>query len=381
MKKKIAIVGSGFSGAVIARQLAEKGHHIVVFESRSHIGGNCYSERDSETGIMVHVYGPHIFHTDNERVWQFINQYAEFEPFTLRVKSTNRKGVFSLPINLLTINQFFGKTFSPNEARNYIYSITDNSIGDPVSFEEQALKFVGIDLYETFFKGYTLKQWGISPKKLPASILKRLPLRFNYDDNYFNHPYQGIPREGYTKIFENLLSHDNIELKLNTEFHKHQAQDYEHIFYSGPLDSWFDYSEGRLGYRTLDFKLYKTDGDYQGCAIMTYPDEHIPFTRVTEHKHFTPWESYDQTIYFEEYSRYCEKNDIPYYPIRLTEEMELLKIYTEKALLEKNITFVGRLGTYRYLDMDVTIKEALETADIFLSLNSKDMPVFVNSPL
>ena len=379
----IAIVGAGFSGAVIAYHLARTGHRLTVFESRSHIAGNCHTERDRSTGVMVHKYGPHIFHTDNDRVWSFINQFTEFMPYVNRVKAISGNRVYSLPINLLTINQFFGKTFSPKKAQAFIESLADTTIEAPRSFEEQALRFVGKELYEAFFKGYTLKQWGIHPSELPASILKRLPLRFNYDDNYFNHRYQGMPKQGYTAIVEKLLDHDRIDVHLNTAFDRKIKADFDHVFYSGPLDHWFNHSAGYLGYRTLDFEPIYDKGDYQGCAVMNYCDQSVPFTRISEHKHFSPWESFDQTICFKEYSRFCEPGDIPYYPIRLVNEKAMLAHYVELARAEKGVTFIGRLGTYRYLDMDVTIKEALETTDLFFECEQtgQSMPAFAVDPL
>ncbi len=379
----IAIVGAGFSGAVLARELAESGYHPRVFESRSHIAGNCHTERDPKSGVMVHKYGPHIFHTDNERVWQYLNRFAHFMPYTNRVKTTARGQVFSLPINLHTINQFFGKTFSPAEARAFIESQADMSIEDPRTFEEQALRFVGPDLYEAFFKGYTQKQWGCSPTRLPASILKRLPVRFNYDDNYFFHRHQGMPRDGYTALIEGILDHDNIDLRLGTAFSREQSMQFDHVFYSGPIDGYFDFELGRLGYRTLDFREIRAEGDYQGCAVMNYGDESIPYTRIAEHKYFSPWEQHDKTICFAEYSRECEEGDIPYYPIRLTEEQELLKRYVKLANGERNVSFVGRLGTYRYLDMDVTVGEALGAAEQFIALHksSRPIPAFFVTPI
>lgn len=361
----IAVVGSGFSGAVIARELAEIGYKVVVFESRDHIAGNCYTYIDDITNITVHKFGPHIFHTDNERVWNYVTKFCNMMPYINRVKSIVNNAVYSLPINLHTINQFFNKTLNPLEAKEFIKNLSDSSITKPANFEEQALKFVGRDLYEAFFKGYTLKQWGIDPKELPASILARLPVRFNYDDNYFSHKYQGIPKDGYTDLVKNILDHKNIQLKLNTEFKKNMKSSFIHTFYSGPIDAYFEYELGRLGYRTLDFEMNITDGDYQGCAVMNYADINISFTRISEHKHFTPWESHDKTVYFKEFSRLCGENDIPYYPIRLTKEQEMLKKYVAKAKSESKVTFIGRLGTYRYLDMDVTIKEALEISDSF----------------
>jgi len=372
----IAIVGAGFSGAVIARELATSGLNVTVFDQRSHVAGNCHTERDPESGVMVHRYGPHIFHTDNERVWRFLQQFTEFMPYTNRVKATTRGQVFSLPINLHTINQFFGKTFSPDEARAFIETDqADLSIENPESFEEQALRFVGPGLYEAFLKGYTQKQWGCSPTLLPASILKRLPVRFNYDDNYFSHQYQGMPKEGYTTIVAQILDHPGIDLQLNTNFSRNQTSDYAHVFYSGSIDGYFGFQLGRLGYRTLDFREIRAEGDFQGCAVMNYGEETIPYTRISEHKHFSPWETHDKTICFAEYARACEGDDIPYYPIRQVREQALLKKYVVLAHKEANISFVGRLGTYRYLDMDVTIAEAFDAAEQFLSMKARGQPV------
>ncbi|CAI3925811.1 UDP-galactopyranose mutase (Glf) (PDB:1I8T) [Commensalibacter communis] len=376
--KKILIVGAGFSGAVIGRLLAEGGFEVHIIDERSHTAGNCYSERDKETGVMVHTYGPHIFHTDNEEVWNFLNQHAEMMPYVNRVKTTVNGQVFSLPINLHTINQFFHKTFSPDEAKEFIKTKGDSSIAEPQSFEEQALKFVGKELYEAFFKGYTLKQWGLHPSELPASILKRLPVRFNYDDNYFSHKFQGMPKDGYTVIVDSIMDHKNITVSLNTKFDKADQGKYRHIFYSGPLDAYFDYQHGRLAYRTLDFEKFTYQGDYQGTAVMNYGEESVPYTRITEHKYFAPWESHEGSVMYKEFSRLCTEKDLPYYPIRLVGEMTQLEEYVDLAEQESNVTFVGRLGTYRYLDMDVTIAEALKTARVFLenARDNKKMPAF-----
>ncbi|MDM1019930.1 UDP-galactopyranose mutase [Acinetobacter sp. VNK23] len=372
--KKILCVGAGFSCAVIARELAEQGHVVTVIDQRSHVAGNCHTQRDDETGIMLHVYGPHIFHTDNQEVWDYINKYGEFKPFINRVKAVSKDSVYSLPINLHTINQFFNKQFDPKQAQEWIEKQADLSIEEPVTFEEQAMRFIGKDLYHAFFYGYTKKQWGLEPKELPASILKRLPVRFNYDDNYFSHHFQGMPSEGYTKIVENILNHKNITVDLNTCFDKSMLSQYDHVIWSAPLDSWFDYQYGRLGYRTLDFEKVTDDGDFQGNAVINYCDQEIPFTRISEHKHFSPWEQHGKTVYYKEFSRLCAENDIPYYPIRLINDKDLLVKYVELAQQENDVTFVGRLGTYRYLDMDVTIAEALVTAKKLLKsfeLNQK----------
>jgi len=379
----ILLVGAGLSGAVIGRELAEDGHQVTIVESRDHIAGNCHTERDGETGIMVHVYGPHIFHTDDEQVWDYVNRHANFLPYENRVKTTAKGTVFSLPINLHTINQFFGRSMRPDEALEFITSEqADTSIEDPKTFEEQALRFVGKDLYEAFFKGYTIKQWGMQPSELPASILKRLPVRFNYDDNYFFHKFQGMPEDGYTKMVENILDHPSITVHLNMRFTRDQADQYDHVFYSGPLDGYFDFELGHLGYRTLDFERFTYDGDYQGCAVMNYGEEDVPYTRITEHKHFSPWEEHEGSVCYREFSRACGPDDIPYYPIRQVDEKALLADYVALAKETKGITFVGRLGTYRYLDMDVTIREALDIADLFRTsaVEGTQMPTFAVDP-
>ena len=378
IKKNILIVGAGFTGAVIGRELAEKGHKIRIIDSRPHVAGNCYSERDEQTGVMVHTYGPHIFHTDNQEVWDYLNRFAEMMPYTNRVKTTVNGQVFSLPINLHTINQFFNTTCSPSEAQALIESKSDQTIPNPQTFEEQAMRFVGKELYEAFFKGYTIKQWGMSPAELPASILKRLPVRFNYDDNYFSHKYQGMPKEGYTPIVENILNHPNITIELNHTFDESDAEGIDHLFFTGPIDAWYGYRFGRLGYRTLDFEKFHTEGDFQGTAVMNYGEEKVPYTRITEHKYFAPWEQHQGSVCYREFSRACTPDDTPYYPIRQMGEMEMLNQYLDLAEQEKNISFAGRLGTYRYLDMDVTIGEALDMAKTYLESieQNSEMPVF-----
>lgn len=364
---RVCIVGAGFTGAVIGRELAEAGIASLIIDERSHIAGNCHTERDAESGVMIHRFGPHIFHTDSERVWDYVRRFGEFKPYVNRVKTTVRGKVYSLPINLHTINQFFGTAMSPDEARAFIAAKARTDIEDPQTFEEQGMKFVGEELYEAFFAGYTRKQWGIEPSALPASILKRLPLRFNYDDNYFNHRFQGMPQDGYTRIVEGILDHPLIELHTNCRF-EDLTEDFEHIFYSGPIDRYFNFDLGHLAYRTLDFEMIRTDGDYQGTAVMNYPDSDIPYTRIAEHKHFAPWEAsqMEKTVAFREYSRACGPDDIPYYPVNLVSGVDLLKAYQERAAQLKNVTFAGRLGTFQYLDMDVTIDRALDAAAAYL---------------
>lgn len=378
---RVAIVGAGFSGAVLAHELARQGYESDVFEARAHVAGNCHTERDSSTGILMHRYGPHIFHTSHQRVWDYVRRFDEFMPFTNRVKAIVRGRVYSMPVNLHTINQFFGMALGPAQAQAFLAARADTSVTEPRTFEEQALRYMGRELYEAFFKGYTRKQWGLAPSELPASILKRLPLRFNYDDNYYASTWQGMPRHGYTAIVEKMLDQPGIRVHLRTAFSRPMAADYAHVFCSAPIDAWFDHAEGRLGYRTLDFATERHDGDYQGNAVINYCDEQVPWTRIAEHKHFSPWENHDATIISRESSRDCGPSDTPYYPIRLAKEKGQLARYIALAEHEHGVSFVGRLGTYRYLDMHVTIAEALDWADRVRAGGLQGLPRFAVSPL
>ncbi len=366
--KKYLIVGAGFSGAVVAERLAHTlDCQIDVIDERDHIGGNCHTQRDKDTGVMVHTYGPHIFNTDNIEVWEYIQRFGAFESFLNRVNIVYKGQVYSMPINLHTINQFYGKTMNPAEARAFVEQISDKSIGEPKNFEEQALKFIGKDLYYAFFYGYTKKQWGCEPSELPASILKRLPVRFNYNDNYYNNPIQGIPVEGYTSLFEKMLDHPRIRVTLGTRFDKaYDISGYDHVFYTGPIDAFFEYAYGRLSYRTVFFEKQVAEGDYQGNPVINYSEQEIPYTRVHEHKHFTPWESHEKTVYFKEYSKETTAEDIPYYPKRLAADMQVLEKYQKEVDKLANYTFLGRLATYRYMDMHHVIGEALAASKKFI---------------
>ncbi len=382
MKPHIGIAGAGFAGAVLARELVESGkYRVTVFDERPHVAGNCHTERDSETGVMVHTYGPHIFNTSREDVWEYVNKWGRFEPFVNRVKAHTAKGVFSLPINLLTINQFFGKKMGPAEARDFVGSLADESIKEPKSFEDQAMKFLGRDFYKNFFYGYTKKQWGVEPSKLPASILKRLPVRFNYDDNYYTQKYQGIPVSGYTEIVRRILDHHEIEVRLGQRLEPEKRKDFDHVFWSGPMDGYFNFKHGRLGYRTLKFERFVESGDYQGNPVINYCEEHVPYTRIAEHKHFTPGEEHDKTVCFKEYSALCGEKDTPYYPLRLNDDKELLEKYVKMVEGEEKLTMIGRLGTYRYLDMHVVIGESLDLAKTCLSSEIESWPKFSAHPL
>ena len=382
MHKRYLIIGSGFSGAVLANQLASRSScSIDIWDERNHIGGNCHTKRDASTGIMVHEYGPHIFNTDKKEIWDFVNNFTEFRPYVHRVKAMSQGKIYSLPVNLHTINQFFNRSFAPSEAKEYLATLADRSITNPQNFEEQALHFIGKELYYAFFYGYTKKQWGCEPTELPASVLKRIPLRFNYDDNYHNNLYTGIPVDGYSHLIQKLLDLSNITVTLNKRFEPTiDISDYDHVFYTGPIDAWFNNKYGRLGYRTVTFETHYVDGDFQGTPQMNYCDEEIPFTRIIEHKHFAYWEQHEKTIYFKESSKETTPTDIPYYPKRLQKDKDLLLQYRHDAGVLKKVSFLGRLATYRYMDMHHVIGEALNYADIFFEALSNNLnpPAFPN---
>ncbi|MFZ4771648.1 MAG: UDP-galactopyranose/dTDP-fucopyranose mutase family protein, partial [Ferruginibacter sp.] len=311
----------------------------------------------------------------------FVNRFVAFKPYVHRVKAMHKGNVYSLPVNLHTINQLFGKTYTPETAKALLDSLADKTIAEPQNFEEQALRFIGKELYEAFFYGYTKKQWGCEPSELPASILKRIPVRFNYDDNYHNNLYTGIPVEGYTALMEKLLQHPHIRVSLQTKFDSSSNMaGYDHVFYTGPIDAYFNYQHGRLGYRTVQFETHYAEGDYQGLTQMNFCDEDIPYTRITEHKHFANWEEHKDTIYFKEFSKETGEQDIPYYPKRLEADKQILLKYRDEAHLKEGISFLGRLATYRYMDMHHVIGEALDFAQKFIisTASGQKPPVFAN---
>jgi UDP-galactopyranose mutase len=376
---RVLIVGAGFSGAVVARYLAEHaGIASLVIDERPHIAGNCHTERDVATGVMLHKYGPHIFNTDNEVVWDYIRRFTDIVPYRHRVKATIDRGVFSLPVNLHTLNQFFNKRFSPAEARAFVAGLGDKRFANPANFEEQALQLIGADLYQAFIYGYTKKQWGCEPRELPASLFSRLPVRFDYDDSYHRSRYSGIPRDGYTACIANILDHELIEVKLSTAFEPAMAADFLHIFYTGPLDAWFAHRQGRLSYRTVFWERIEAAGDLQGCSQMNYTQLDVPHTRIHEDKHFAFWESHERTVGLVEFSKETGAGDIPYYPKRLAADKEGLGGYLAMARAERGVSFLGRLATYRYMDMHQAIGEALDLARCWLEAksNNTELPVF-----
>ncbi|SCB07953.1 UDP-galactopyranose mutase [Rhizobium hainanense] len=369
-KVDLLIVGAGFYGATIAERVAnELQKNVLLIDRRSHIGGNAYSEFDGETGIEVHRYGAHLFHTPNEVVWTYLNRFTAFTDYKHRVYSTYRDQVYSMPINLGTISQFFNRRLSPDQARALIADHAAEMAGrHPANLEEKAISLIGRPLYEAFIRGYTAKQWQTDPRDLPEHIITRLPVRYTFDNRYFNDKYEGLPVDGYTAIFERMLKHPKIQIALGVDFFslKSSLPAGLPIVYTGPIDRYFDYSEGELGWRTIDFeKETLNTGDFQGMAVMNYADETIPYTRILEFRHFNPERSYqnEKTVVVREYSRSAKRADEPYYPIDTRQDKEVFLRYRERAEAETNVHFGGRLGTYRYLDMHQAIGAALKAFD------------------
>ncbi len=365
--KRVLIIGAGLAGSTIARSLADVGVASLVIDKRDHVAGMCFSSRDEETGVDVHRFGPHIFHTSNERVWDFVQRFDKWHPFINRVKAKNAKGVFSMPINLHTINQLFNQSLSPSEARDFIESKQDKSITNPANAEEQLLRFIGAEVYETFFRDYTIKQWGLHPRELSADIIKRIPVRFNYDDNYYFDKYQGFPMSGYTQWISRMLEHELIEVQLGVEYSREMNAEFDHVFFSGPLDEYFNYSEGELSYRTVDFRYERGEGEIQGCGCLNYTDMSVPFTRAHEHKYFSPWETHEKSVILYEYSREATRDDDRFYPKRTDVDIETLKKYVALGDQEAGVSFIGRLGCYRYFDMHHVIEVSLDYADAYVA--------------
>ncbi len=367
LQYKYVVVGSGFFGSVIAERIAnDLGDRVLIIEKRDHIGGNCFSDIDKETGIEYHKYGTHIFHTSNKVVWDYINRFTEFNSYFHQVLTTHKGKVYQMPINLETINSFYNVNLKPFEVDGFLKKIIKKENNKETdSFEGKAISWIGKDLYEAFIKGYTQKQWQIDPKELPASILKRLPFRKNYNESYYYSRWQGIPLHGYTKIFEKLLANKKIDIILNQDFFdiKSSLNKESTIIYSGHIDKLFDYKFGKLEWRTLSFeKEIKEVEDYQGTSVMNYADIEIPYTRIHEPRHLHPERDLDisKTIIIKEYSE-KDFGENPYYPINNTQNIELLNRYIELAKNYSNYYIGGRLGDYRYYDMHDAINAALET--------------------
>lgn len=358
------VVGAGLAGAVFARCMTDRGYSCLVLERREHIAGNIYSKNIE--GIEVHHYGPHIFHTDNEKVWKFVNRFCEFNHFVYSPIANYHGKLYNLPFNMNTFYQLWGVR-TPTEAKSIIAKQVKNAgISEARNLEEQAIKLVGRDIYEKLIKGYTEKQWGKKCRELPAFIIKRLPVRFDFDNNYFNHPHQGIPIGGYTKMVEKML--EGIEVRLGVDYQMEKASYAtlaQQIVYTGPVDEYFGYCYGPLEYRSLRFETEILEQDnYQGVAGMNYTDAETPYTRIVEHKHFEFGKgNFEKTVITREYPTTWKLGDEPYYPVNDEKNNLLYQKYKEKAENEKNVIFAGRLGQYQYFDMDKVINSIFELVD------------------
>ncbi|GAA2125753.1 UDP-galactopyranose mutase [Nocardioides bigeumensis] len=368
----LLVVGSGFFGLTIAERCAsELGLKVLVLERRYHLGGNAYSEKDPETGIEVHKYGTHLFHTSNKRVWEYVNRFTTFTGYQHRVFGKYQGQVYPLPMNLGLINSFFGKSHTPEEARALIAEQAGEIDTDQAqNLEEKGISLIGRPLYEAFVKGYTAKQWQTDPKELSPDIISRLPVRYTFDNRYFNDTYEGLPTDGYTAWLERMADHPNIEVRVDTDFfdvREHYVGKVP-IVYTGPVDEYFDNSEGRLSWRTVDLEQEIVDvDDFQGTGVVNYNDEDVPYTRILEFKHLHPERASSyapgKTLIVREYSRFAEEGDEPYYPINTAEDRAKLLKYRELAKAEPLVLFGGRLGTYKYLDMHMAIGSALSMFD------------------
>ena len=373
MDADLVIVGAGLFGLTVAQQAVEKhGAKVEIIDVRDHIGGNAYSYMDKETGAEIHKYGAHLFHTSNPRVWEYVNRFTEFTDYVHRVYTTHNGEVFPLPINLGTINQFFHAHYTPAEAKALIAEQAGELAGtDPANLNDKGISLIGRPLYEAFIKNYTAKQWQTDPSELPAGIIKRLPVRFNYDNRYFRDTWEGLPKDGYTAWMERMIDDPRIHVTLNTDFfdesqplNKKALVGKVPVVYTGPVDRYFDYELGDLKWRTVDFKEVRYDeGDHFGCPVMNFADSDVPYTRAIEFKNFNPErkdsQNPDKTVVWEEYSRFATREDEPYYPVNTAEDKALYEQYAAKAAQEPKVVFVGRLGTYKYYDMHNVIDTAL----------------------
>lgn len=374
----LIVVGSGFFGLTIAERAASQlGKRVLIIEKRSHIGGNAFSQPEPETGIEVHQYGAHLFHTSNERVWNYVTQFTKFTDYQHRVFAMHDGKAYQFPMGLGLICEFFGKYYSPDEARALIKEqASEVNTEDATNLEEKAISLIGRPLYEAFVRDYTAKQWQTDPKELPASNITRLPVRYTFNNRYFNDTHEGLPVDGYAAWLRAMIDHDLIDVQLDTDWFDvradiRAANPDAPVVYTGPLDRYFDYFAGRLGWRTLDFDVEVLPiGDFQGTAVMNYNDADVPYTRIHEFRHFHPERAdrypKDKTVIMKEYSRFAEEDDEPYYPINTPEDRKILAAYRELAAQETandQVLFGGRLGTYQYLDMHMAIASALTMFD------------------
>jgi UDP-galactopyranose mutase len=367
----LVVVGSGLFGLTVAERCAnDLGLKVLILDRRHHIGGNAYSEADPDTGIEVHQYGAHLFHTSNKRVWDYVNRFTAFTGYQHRVFSVYRGRVYPMPINLATICEYFGKVMSPQQARALVAEqAREFASASASNLEEKGISLIGRPLYEAFIRGYTAKQWQTDPRELPPEIISRLPVRYNFDNRYFSDTYEGLPVHGYTAWLEKMADHPNIEVRLNTDFRtvRDDVLGSVPVVYTGPIDAYFDNTAGELSWRTIDFEYEVKDiGDFQGTPVMNYADEDVAYTRIIEPRHFHPErESYpdDKTVIMREFSRFAVSGDEPYYPVNTAEDRAKLLKYREMAKAEPQVLFGGRLGTYKYLDMHMAIGSALTMYD------------------
>jgi UDP-galactopyranose mutase len=366
MNYEYLVVGAGLFGSVMAERLAnDAGARVLVIDKRGHIGGNCHSQRDPDTGIEFHTYGTHIFHTSSREVWEYVGRFTEFNGYHHQVLATHRGTVYQLPVNLATINAFYGLQLNPAEARAFLSKeIEKEEVASPRNLEEKAVSLIGRPLYEAFIRGYTVKQWGRDPRELPPDIFSRLPVRYNYDSNYFvGGRWQGIPLEGYTRMFERLLDSPRIDVRLDCDYFRNRDEfgNVRRTIYSGPLDRFFDFIHGRLEWRSNGYRLDTVPvEDFQGTSVMNYVDAEIAFTRIHEPRHLHPERCYRQDCSLLFYETPMEGNDEPYYPVNTPDSHRIFEKYLALAGAEKNVIIGGRLGSYRYLDMDETILAALK---------------------
>jgi UDP-galactopyranose mutase len=366
----VVVVGSGFFGLTVAERVAaETGRRVVVLERRAHLGGNAWSETEPATGIEVHRYGAHLFHTSNRRVWEYVNRFTGFTSYRHRVRSVSKGQVYPLPINLGTICQYFGRHLSPDQARELVAEqAAEVDLGRATNLEEKAVSLIGRPLYEAFIRGYTEKQWQTDPRELPAEVITRLPVRYTFDDRYFSDDFEGLPVDGYAAWLLRMADHPRIDVVLDVDFFDvwRLVPAGIPIVYTGALDRFYDHAEGRLGWRTLDFEQEVLPiGDFQGTAVMNYADPDVPWTRIHEFRHFHPERPYpsDRTVVVREFSRRAGPADEPYYPVNTPSDRALLARYRDRAAAEPDVLFGGRLGTYQYLDMHMAIASALTLVD------------------
>lgn len=367
---KITIVGAGLFGIVLAYELSRNNFEVLIIDKRNHIGGNCYDYIDDDTGIIVHKYGPHILHINDEKIYEYITRFCKFNNYKHQVRAVYDDKMYEFPINLSTINNFYNINLRPYEVLNFLsLEAQKDSITIPQNMEEKVISLIGRPLYEAFFKEYTTKQWGKNPTQLPASIINRIPIKCNYDTNYYKKSFNGIPSEGYTKLFETMLQNKKISIQLNTDFFEDKDYFLKQgiLVYTGPIDAFFGYKHGKLEYRSLRFEkeLHNVD-DWQGNSVINYPELKYNFTRICEPKHFHPerWNNctFNKTLIFKEIS-FSDPSGEPYYPIQDKINMDIYEMYKNDSIAYDNVYFGGRLGEYKYYDMEDTIKSSLRLSN------------------